>query len=273
MNLVTLPDGRHVAVGDFGDPAGTPVLLCHGSLASWRYRHPDDSIATRLGVRLLTAARPGFGASTRTPHRSVADWADTVADVADALGLDRFAVVGHSGGGPHALACAARLAGRVSAVAVAGSLAPFDAPARFAELGPMAQTLFESARGELDDVERGLEPVGAMFLATAAQSVGALFEGHADGFEDTFVADLEDALAPGVGGWADELRALVRPWGFDLADVGAPVSLWYGEDDELSPTHGAALARELGVEPRVHAGGHQAWLAVWPDLLRSVTST
>ncbi|MEO5661911.1 MAG: alpha/beta fold hydrolase [Nocardioides sp.] len=114
---VALPDGRQVAYLDGGDPTGYPVLGLHGTPGCRLNRLPDDTVYARTGVRYITTDRAGYGQSSRHHGRAVAGEAADVRAVADALGLDRFSVVGGSGGGPHALACAALLAGRVERVA------------------------------------------------------------------------------------------------------------------------------------------------------------
>lgn len=121
---VTLADGRRVAYLDGGDPDGYPVIGLHGTPGGRLNRAPDDAVYARAGVRYVTIDRAGYGRSTRHHGRTVADEAADVRSVADALGLDRIAVVGGSGGGPHALACAALLADRVVRAACLSGLAP-----------------------------------------------------------------------------------------------------------------------------------------------------
>jgi pimeloyl-ACP methyl ester carboxylesterase len=272
---IGVADDRQIAFAEFGAPDGDPVFFLHGGMASWRYRHPDDSIAAGLGIRLITVARPGFGESTRHRGRTVASFADDVAAAADALHLDRFAVVGHSAGGSHALACGAVLPDRVRAVAAAGSLAPFSREERFTSLGATAQVVFRAALQDVDTLERGLEPLATVFTTDVEHAVRASFaaEGMPDdpALVELFAADLRDVFAQGVAGWADDLHALVHDWDFLLADVVPPVDLWYGHDDPLRTAHGDALARVLEVPVRVHDGGHLAFFEVWADVLRSVT--
>jgi pimeloyl-ACP methyl ester carboxylesterase len=110
-------DGRRLTYCDNGDPAATPVISHHGTPGSRLVRHPDeDAMLADLGLRMISYDRPGYGESDPQPGRRVVDAADDVAALADHLGIDRFAVVGTSGGGPHALACSARLGPRISRV-------------------------------------------------------------------------------------------------------------------------------------------------------------
>src|SRR5690242_9051910 len=122
------PDGRRLAYAEHGDPSGQPVLMFHGSPGSRVQSHPDVSIARELGLRVLTVDRPGYGLSDRHPGRALLDWPADVEALADALGLGRFPIIGVSGGGPHAAACAFRLPHRVTRLALASSAGPFDVP-------------------------------------------------------------------------------------------------------------------------------------------------
>lgn len=99
--MVPCPDGRELAVCEWGDPAGAPVMELHGTPGSRLSRHHDEGAYRRAGVRAITYDRPGYGRSPRQPGRTVASAALDVAAVADALAIDTFAVVGWSGGGPH----------------------------------------------------------------------------------------------------------------------------------------------------------------------------
>ena len=121
---VKTPDGRQLSTQTYGDPDGKPVFLLHGTPGSRIGPHPRGTVLHRLGVRLIAFDRPGYGDSDRFEGRRVADAATDVLAIADAFDLDKFAVVGRSGGGPHALACAAKLPDRLTRAAVLVGLAP-----------------------------------------------------------------------------------------------------------------------------------------------------
>jgi pimeloyl-ACP methyl ester carboxylesterase len=127
MQVVRTGDGRDLAVEDFGDPVARPVFFLHGTPQSRLCWHPADAVLAELGARLITYDRPGYGASSPHPGRTAASAAADIAAIADALGIAAFPVVGTSGGGPHALACAALLPDRVTRVAAVSSVAPIDA--------------------------------------------------------------------------------------------------------------------------------------------------
>src|SRR5690349_7432993 len=126
MTTITLSDGRTLAYDDVGDPSGAPVLYTHGFGDSRLTRHPDDSLTERAGVRLITADRPGIGGSDPGPAKSAAERADDLRELADSLGIERFAVLAWSCGSPTGLACGARFPDRVSSIGVAAGFAPFD---------------------------------------------------------------------------------------------------------------------------------------------------
>jgi pimeloyl-ACP methyl ester carboxylesterase len=132
---VTLPDGRILAYAEFGDPDGRPVLFFHATPGYRRNPWASDAQLRAAGVRLVAPDRPGVGASTPQPGRRLLHWPDDVHHLADHLGLDRFAVVGFSNGGPHAAAVAYRLAGRVSATALVAPIPPPDPPGALRQLG------------------------------------------------------------------------------------------------------------------------------------------
>ncbi len=125
---IPLSDGRSLAYAEYGDPRGRPVFFFHGTPGS-RFFRPADEITRNMGVRLITADRPGYGLSTFQPGRRILDWPSDITQLADHLGINRFAVAGHSGGGPYVLACAAALPERVSAAALVAAAGPVDASA------------------------------------------------------------------------------------------------------------------------------------------------
>jgi pimeloyl-ACP methyl ester carboxylesterase len=250
-------DGRSLTVYDAGDPSGRPVLYHHGTPSSGMPFDEHVALAREQGIRLVSYDRAGYGESTRKPGRAVSDVVRDVDTIADALGLERFATWGISGGGPHALATAAGLPDRVVAVAAAASIAPPDRPdidliegmgeGNVVEFG-LAQQGEEALRPALerDFAEmRGLdlpEFVEAMrpFLSDvdAAALDGELGAYLLDGFRRS--------LSRSVDGWIDDDLAFTRPWGFDLEAIRAPTLVVQGRQDLMVPwAHGEWLARNL----------------------------
>ena len=234
-----------------------PVVYLHGGGDSRLSRHPDDTIAAGLGVRLIAVDRCGPSRRGRT-LRSVAD---DVVELLDSLAIDRFAVVGWSAGGPHALAVAAAGAGRVSRVALVGSMPPHDG---LAVLPKDVRRVMWLARRAPRLASRGLEAWGRRPPPPTGDPAtdDAYARGRAESFRDG-------------GLWlARELAYLGRPWGFDLADVRAPVALWWGEGDFVCPPSIAEeYARRLP-SSTLHLvdGTHQLLFSRWRDILADVAT-
>ena len=265
-------DGRALAYSCWGDPDGLPVLSLHGTPGGRLYRNPDDDLLARTGARLITYDRPGYGRSDRAAGRRVVDCARDVEALADALDLDRFAVVGTSGGGPHCLAVAALLPDRVLRARAVVSVAPFDAEGLSWFAGMDVSNVREFAWAvEGEAVLRPeLERMAADFVRRAATDPSTVLGDYDLSPEDQLAmqdAQMQELLAQavpetfarGVSGWVDEDLAFVQPWGFDVRDIRVPVEIWYGAADVLVPAaHGAWLADNVpGAEVRVDTrAGH-----------------
>jgi pimeloyl-ACP methyl ester carboxylesterase len=212
-------------------------------------------------TRLISYDRPGYGGSTPQPGRSVADCAADVRAIAGALGIDRLAIWGYSGGGPHTLACAALLPDLVNAVATLASVAPYDAPGLdwFRGMGQdnvegfklyledpvAARTKSAEDRDEILKVTP--ETLAEAWSTLVSPADAAVLSGELASF---LVAHLQEGLAPGDQGWWDDGVAEVAPWGFALETIDVPVQLWHGAQDMFVPLqHGHWLAEHIpGVE-------------------------
>ncbi|HZS30634.1 MAG TPA: alpha/beta hydrolase [Gaiellaceae bacterium] len=273
---VTLPDGRTLHVHDDGDPQGFPVVFHHGTPACGRLHPHDIEDARAKGIRLIGFDRAGYGRSDANFGRSVGDVAADVADMLDALAADRFATWGHSGGGPHALACAALLPGRCVAAATLASVAPYGAEGLD----------FLDGMGELNvqEIQMSLERTPEEQEAAIRESQAELFSAGPDGLlhamrtilspldqgvmTDEFAAwgfrVMSEGAATRIEGWRDDDRAMLEPWGFDLADIRVPVLLLQGTEDLMvPPAHGRWLAEAIpGVEAEISTSeGHLTLLA------------
>ncbi len=263
-------DGRTLAVAEWGDPDGFPIVAIHGTPGSRLGRWRDASIYERMGVRRVTFDRAGYGASTRRPGRRVADIAEDVRTIADALGMERFAVTGRSGGGPHSLACAALLPERVIRCAAVVAVAPFGADGLDWFAGQTAGNVREgelSLVGEAALREQLLDDRRIILESIAGGVVDALPEAYQLSESDreqqrkdrvVFDEVMTDTLRDGVDGWVDDDLAFVVPWGFDVASIAVRTSLWYGRADTLVPAaHGDWLAAHIpGVEVFASDFGH-----------------
>jgi pimeloyl-ACP methyl ester carboxylesterase len=275
--VVGLPDGRRVVYADLGDPAGYPVLSCHGGLTCRLDVVTAHAAARRAGVRIVSPDRPGVGRSARRPGRTVADWVADASAVADRLGLEHFSVLGWSMGGPYALACAALLPDRVRvAVVVAGGV-PLDWPCAGGTFPDRLDArLLQLARERPGTAElvvaasRGLAQDPAGWLAGARRTMPPV---DVAAIERVGVELFTRAVAEGLadpGGVVDEYLAYDAPWGFRHEDVGRPVRLWQGSADTVVPPSWseAAAARLPRAELRVVEGaGHLVALDHWEAVL------
>ena len=261
---ISARDGRALEVHEDGDPGGFPVVVHHGTPSSGvLYRAWADD-ARRRGIRLLGIDRPGYGGSARRPGRTVADVAADVEAVADALGLDRFATWGISGGGPHALACAALCGERLVAAASLAGVAPWEADG-LDWLAGMGEGNLQEFGAVLAGEER-LRPFiareRASLLEASPEALRGALEsllGDADravltgALAEWMVEAHTHGLAPGDDGWIDDDLAFAAPWGFDLAAIDRPVLIVQGGDDRFVPrSHGDWLA--------AHLPGADAWI-------------
>lgn len=266
---LTLVDGREIAWRWWGDSSGTPVLRFQGTPGSRIARNPDARIQQELGARYLMADRPGYGASTRKPGRGIADFADDIRSLLDAQGVDRVPVMGTSGGGPHALAMAAMLPDRVSAVTVVVGAAPLVSAEVEGLVGVNAESyaLAEKGWAPLHEFlaqvrirllsEEGMQGV----LGDAPEVDRDIMQSPA--WQRMSRENLGEALRPGAEGWTDESLALHADWDFDLARVRASVTWWHGDDDMNAPISAArrTIARLHHADLRLwHAEGHFASL-------------
>jgi pimeloyl-ACP methyl ester carboxylesterase len=255
-HTVRVADGRTVTVESWGAPKGLPIFLLHGTPGSRSGPRPRTSVLYRLGVRLISYDRPGYGGSSRHLDRAVADAAGDVQAIAKFLNLGEFSVVGRSGGGPHALACAAQL-DEVRSAAVLVGLAPSDA-AGLDWFGGMAKSNvreYTAADSEPGQVENRLMATAARIRANPESLLQTLSPELAPpdrrvvndvAIRRQLAETYAEALRVSADGWIDDVIALRRPWGFDLSVIKAPVLLWHGADDVFAPVeHTRWLATQI----------------------------
>lgn len=248
---VTLADGRTLAFLELGDPGGAPAMYFHGVPGSRLEGRLATDAARSVGVRVIAPDRPGFGGSSFQRRRTIAAWPADVAELADRLGLSRFAVIGVSGGGPYALACAARMPRRVTGVALVAALG--RASGRGLTRGMLMRNRLAlalagrapaAARIAIGLAARAVRSHPERFVACMQAGAPAadrklLGEG---GYRALFAQSTPLALRRGGRGVARDLTLLARAWDFRLEEVRAPVSLWHGLADNIVP---AAMARAL----------------------------
>jgi len=275
-------DSRRLAVEECGAPGGKPVFYLHGTPGSRLGPRPRAIVLHQLGIRLIVFDRPGYGESDRHPGRVVADAAADVAAIADELGLDQFAVVGRSGGGPHALACAALLPDRTTRVAALVALAPSGADGLdwYSGMTPGNVAEFSTARRGRNAVAERLMLAAERIRADPRRMIAALYADltEADrrvvadaGIRRMLVSNFAEAFHRSADGWIDDVMALTSPWGFDLGEITQPTLVWHGAQDRfIPPGHAAWLgARIPGALVILEPGGsHFGALDVLPRVLR-----
>jgi pimeloyl-ACP methyl ester carboxylesterase len=249
---VTLNDGRVLGVAEYGAPDGRPVLYFHGHPGA-RIEWPvfgDDDCARELGARIIAVDRPGHGLSDFKPRRQIIDWADDIAELADLLGLDRFAILGMSGGGPYALACARAIPDRLTAVVVISGMGPPEAPGSkrglswtYAGKGRVSRWFFLKlmALGVRKQLDRFAQQMADAMQGPDKEllhEMPAIVKGTADVFGE--------ALRSGVAGAHYEAGLYSRPWGFKLQDISTRIHLWHGmQDDNVLPSVATHVAGSL----------------------------
>ncbi|WP_238163044.1 alpha/beta fold hydrolase [Kribbella capetownensis] len=266
----------------YGDTGGVPVLSQGGS-PSTRWKRPDvGRAAEECGVHLVIPDRPEYGGSTRKPGRTVADVVEDVTALADVLGWERFAVSGGSGGGPHALACAALLSDRVTRCAVSGGITPplVDGPEPDGdEEDPRRnRTSWLAARGE-QYIRPSIEEA-ARSIMSGVEAGGPEFPPDPH-FPTPLVParDDPDAMArltatfvTSHDGWVDDNLAFANDWGFSLDEVHVPTSIWFGSADDRARKYADLLTAAIPhAEPRPYTGGHIQPANAFRDLLQWLT--
>lgn len=241
-NHLVLPDGRKLAYVEYGRPEGYPVLYFHGTPSS--RLEPlliGDDYFDQYGLRLIAPDRPGMGQSTFLPQRRFSDWPHDVLELANAMGLGQFSVLGYSGGCGYVAACAARIPDRLrTAVVVSGAWrmdwpeAMRNLPFQLRLLWGLAQKapLLLSVMLKMTSIafKKGRKQVKINGLP-AADSAALARPGRLDAFTET----LNEALIQGTKGAVWDMRLYVRAWDFELAEIQIPLHLFHGEQDVQVP--------------------------------------
>ena len=273
--------GRFLDVLSGGAESGPALLLHHGTPSEASVWADWDDLARSRDLRLLSISRPGYAASTRQPGRTVADAAADAERVLRHYGVPWFVTAGWSGGGPHALACAAQLGERCRAAATLAGVAPYGvADLDFLDgMGPENHAEFGAAlRGDRDLAAWLAANAGTLADVTGpelADALGGLVpqvdkDVLSGGFADRMAASLRRALAGGFAGWIDDDLAFIKDWGFDLAAIAVPVTVWQGDLDLMVPfAHGEWLRRHVpGAVSRAAPGhGHISLVATYRDAI------
>lgn len=251
---ITLSDGRQLGYAEYGDTSGSPVFYFHGFPGSRIEARLTNDTAAARNVRLISVDRPGIGLSGFQPNRRFVDWPRDVSELADQLGIDRFVVVGASGGGPYSAVCARALPDRVTSAVLLAGAGPIRAPNAMDGVSTQSRVLFSIARFA--------PPLGDLLISGVARMAGdrdrymsqiarsfspedrRLLEERPELVEAFYDAFLE-AFKQGSRGARRELRLITSPWRFRLDKITVPVYLWQGEKDANVPPGTARYLAEM----------------------------
>ncbi len=249
-----LPDGRTLAYAEYGDPAGYPLIWCHGNPGSRREADLlEPTVLQRLHVRAIVPERPGIGLSTWRAQRTINEWPTDLAALTAALKIERFALMSLSAGAPYALACARTMPHRITRAGLVSGVGPLDVldDAARRQPGPayfvMARRSYWLVRGMTWLMHRGLHQPDKLM----AQVLAGLPAVDQEVLNDprtrqSFLNLLHEAFRQGSHGLAWDAVLIARPWGFSLRDIKFPVNIWHGDADRNAPlAMGGYLAEQL----------------------------
>ena len=274
-SIIRLSDGRLLSYAEWGRSGGAPVIHMHGMPGSRIERQAGTRLYARLGVRMITPDRPGYGDSDLHRGATLLDWAADVEELADRLELPRFGITALSGGGIYALACAALFPSRLTGVVVTGCPSPLYGRGalrgmtylnrlgiRATQRVPMALELGASLLSGvlrshpqyfLDQMNRGKPGADRELLARPAVRSAA-------------IATLREAISHGTWGYVEDIRRLGSRWGFEPAEIRAPVQLWHGDMDTVIPVHNAFVLAEQMPNSTLHLVPGEGHMLLWSHL-------
>jgi pimeloyl-ACP methyl ester carboxylesterase len=253
--LTVLPDGRELGWLDIGRPKGTPIFAFHGTPGSRHNIVINEAPVLKAGLRLICVDRPGYGLSTFQPGRRLIDWPRDVEYLADHLKIDRFSVLGHSGGGPHAVVCAAFLSERVTSAAIVSGVGPVSGPQALEGMNRANQLVFKLARRHSPALTAISNFQTGVFRRWPKRAIDMMMKSLPQ-------ADKEILTRPDVRSMfaleatrlsrttgraaAQDFEVFFGEWGFDLGAIGVPVHLWQGDVDvNVTPLHARVLHEQI----------------------------
>jgi pimeloyl-ACP methyl ester carboxylesterase len=267
-HVTVLPDGRDLGWLEFGDPNGAPVFAFHGTPGSRYQIVVDEQPISDAGLRFICVDRPGYGLSSFQRGRRLVDWPKDVAHLATQIGIEKFAVLGHSGGGPHAVVCAALLGERVSAAAIVSGVGPLGAPNAFDSMKKSEQIQMKLSRRRSRIMHAACVTQMEAFRQWPSRALNMMTKQFAAADQailarpDVRTAmELEATRLSRTAGRAvaQDLEIFTVDWGFDLGAITVPVHIWQGDEDRsVQPAHAHAMHEAIphSVLHEIPGAGH-----------------
>jgi pimeloyl-ACP methyl ester carboxylesterase len=244
QNNITLSDGRKLGFAVYGDRQGKTVFYFHGFPGSRLEAKLAEKIALDTHVRFIGIDRPGYGLSSFKPGRTFIDWTGDVVQLADALGIDRFSILGVSGGGPYAAACACKIPDRLDAVGIICGMGPIDFPGLMQNM-PWIYRQGLRLAGYFPEIATTMYPFPAFFLQNYPERMLSILSGKVTESDKIALKNKDlttvlstsfrEAFRQSLRWPAEDVVLYSRPWGFRLQDIRIQVHLWHGEKDWIVP--------------------------------------
>ena len=276
-----LPDGRKLGFAEYGAPDGRPVLFFHGSPSSRLFHHPNENIAIASRARIISIDRPGYGLSSFKPGRKLIDWPDDIKTMADALGLDCFAVAGISAGGPYVAACAYKIPSQIKNATIISGVGPTDTITSTKKLYRKRQIAITLARKApwmlrpliwwFQNPQRNPERYfRKTFEESSLPDQKILSQPE---IKSMLISNWLEGTRQGVRGFAWEGVILAHPWGFRLEEIDIPVNIWHGDADVSMPL---SMAKQIANTISncnlkvIQKEGHFLFFKFWEEILCNI---
>ena len=289
-DAIRLSDGRRLAYAEWGEPQGRCVFLFHGTPHS-RLWCPDETVTASSNVRLVTVDRPGIGGSDVLPRRTFGAWPSDVVELADALRVEKFGVVGWSAGGPYAAVCAARIPARLTGVGIVCSrhLSQFNIaenPSAGGELEADDREMFELAQRDPNAAACAAAEQDREWVQELRKRPEVVLDGYETPagdrwfFEDeerrrAFLDSVRESVRQGPEAFAWEAIDIWLPWGFRVADIATEVNVWHGAQDPIVERRHIDFIVQTLPNARLavwNDSGHHGVARHWGEILEAVTA-